>query len=168
MHNLEIERGKSIAISTDYAVKRISVGAPEILDVVAIGTKDIQLVAKSIGITNVLLWDTKGRPQAIIEVHVGTPYTHVERTIRRIMQNDSILVEGAGNAVILRGNVSSSVGLDQVLKLAHGMIEVGEGEDTPQVVNLIEVGGNHQVMLSVIVAEMSRKLKRSLVRTLPP
>jgi pilus assembly protein CpaC len=160
LHNLEIERGKSIAISTDYAVKRISVGAPEILDVVAIGTKDIQLVAKSIGITNVLLWDTKGRPQAIIEVHVGTPYTHVERTIRRIMHNDSILVEGAGNAVILRGNVSSSVGLDQVLKLAHGMIEVGEGEDTPQVVNLIEVGGNHQVMLSVIVAEMSRKLKR--------
>jgi pilus assembly protein CpaC len=40
------------------------------------------------------------------------------------------------------------------------MIEVGEGEDTPQVVNLIEVGGNHQVMLKVVIAEMSRSLTR--------
>jgi Flp pilus assembly secretin CpaC len=78
LHDLEIERGKSIAISTDYAVKRISVGAPEILDVVAIGNKDLQFVAKSIGITNVLFWDTQGRPQAVIEVHVGAPYMHVE------------------------------------------------------------------------------------------
>jgi pilus assembly protein CpaC len=159
LHDLEIERGKSISITTDYRVKRISVGAPEVLDVVALGSKDIQLVAKKVGITNVLLWDDKGRPQAVIEVHVGTPYTHIQRTLRRVMQNDSITVEGVGNAVVLRGNVSSDVVLDQAFKLADGMLGSSDGDEV-RIVNLLEVGGNHQVMLKVIIAEMSRKLTR--------
>jgi pilus assembly protein CpaC len=158
LHDLEIESGKSVGITTDYSVKRISVGDPEILDVVALGSKEFQLAAKAVGVTNVLFWDTKGRPQAVIEVHVGTPYTHIERALRRSLQNDSILVEGAGNALILRGSVSSDIALDQALKLAEGMIS--GNEKAPQIVNLIEVGGNHQVMLKVVIAEMSRTLKR--------
>jgi pilus assembly protein CpaC len=75
------------------------------------------------------------------------------------MQNDSITVEGVGNAVILRGNVSSDVVLDQALKLADGMIGRSDGDEV-RIVNLLEVGGNHQVMLKVIIAEMSRKLTR--------
>jgi len=158
LYDLEIERGKSVSITTDYTIKRISVGAPEILDVAALGSRDIQLVAKAVGITNVLLLDDKGRPQAVIEVHVGTPYTHIERSLRRLLNNDTILVEGAGNAIVLRGSVPSSVVLDQTLKLAHGII--GGSEDDARIVNLIEVGGNHQVMLKVVVAEMSRSLSR--------
>ena len=158
LHDLEIERGKSISITTEYAVKRISVGDAAILDVVALGERDIQLVAKSVGITNVLFLDGKGRPQAVIEVHVGTPYSHIERSLRRFLGNDTILVEGAGNAIVLRGNVPSSVVLDQALKLASGMI--GSEEKEVRIVSLLEVGGNHQVMLKVIIAEMSRSLSR--------
>ena len=158
LYDLEIERGKSVSITTEFTIKRISVGDPEILDVAALGSRDIQLVAKSVGITNVLLLDDKGRPQAVIEVHVGTPYTHIERSLRRVLDNDTISVEGAGNAIVLRGNIPSSIVLDQALKLAHGII--GEGENAARIVNLIEVGGNHQVMLKVVVAEMSRNLKR--------
>jgi pilus assembly protein CpaC len=160
LHDLEIERGKSVSITTDYAVKRISVGDPDVLDVVAISSKDIQLVAKSIGVTNVLFWDTKGRPQAVIEVHVGTPYSHIERSMRRFLNNDSISVEGAGNAVVLTGNVPSDIMLDQALKLVHGMITIDGEQEIPNIVNLIEVGGNHQVMLKVVVAEMSRSINR--------
>ncbi len=158
LHDLEIERGKSISITTDYAVKRISVGDAAILDVVALGDRDIQLVAKSVGITNVLFLDSKGRPQAVIEVHVGTPFSHIERSVQRLMNNDSIQVEGAGNAIILRGSVPSDVLLDQALKITEGML--GKNEEETRIVNLIEVGGNHQVMLKVVVAEMSRNLKR--------
>lgn len=158
LHDLEIERGKSISITTAYTVKRISVGDPAVLDVAALGNKDIQLVAKAVGITNVLFWDDKGRPQAVIEVQVGTPYTHIEKSLRRLLHNDTISAEGTGNAVVLSGNVSSSVILDQALKLAHGIVG-GEGDDT-RIINLIEVGGNHQVMLKVVIAEMSRSLNR--------
>ncbi len=158
VHDLQIEIGKSISLNTAYTVKRISIGNPDVVDVVALGPKDLQLVAKGIGVTNVLLWNDRGRPQAVIQVDVGTAYAHIERSLRRYLNSDTISVEGAGNAVILRGSVSSSVLLDQALKLAHGM--VGEKGDAARIVNLIEVGGNHQVMLKVIVAEMSRSLNR--------
>jgi pilus assembly protein CpaC len=158
LHDLEIERGKSVSVTTAYTIKRVSVGDPNVLDVAALGSRDIQLVAKSVGITNVLLLDDKGRPQAVIEVHVGTPYSHIQRSIRRLLNNDTILVEGVGNAIVLRGSVPSDVVLDQALKLADGML--GEGDKDVRVVNLIEVGGNHQVMLKVVVAEMSRSLSR--------
>jgi len=158
LHELHIEIGKSMSVGTAYSFKRISVGNPEILDVVAIGNKDVQLVAKGIGVTNVIIWDDKNRPQAVIDVTVDTPYTQIERTLNDFLQDDSITVEGAGKAVILKGNVPSSVMLDQTLKLAHGML--GANNNEIEVVNLIEVGGNHQVMLKVVVAEMSRSLNR--------
>jgi len=163
LHDLDMERGKSVSITTDYNIKRISVGEPKILDVAAIGGKDVQLVAKSVGITNVLFWDDKGQPQAVIEVHVGTPYTHIERALQQLLNNDTISVEGTGNAVVLRGSVPSDVALDQALKLTQGMIgdaKAKQGESAPKLVNLLEVGGNHQVMLKVIVAEMSRSVER--------
>ena len=158
LHDLQIERGKSISISTDYSVKRISVGNSSILDVVALGAKDIQVVAEAVGVTNLLLWDSNGRLQAVIEVDVGTPHSHVQRSLRNFLENDSISVEGAGNAIIIKGSVPSDVILDQTLKLVHGMI--GEKDDETRIVNLIEVGGNHQVMLEVVIAEMSRSLNR--------
>ena len=158
LHDLQIERGKSISISTDYSVNRISVGDSAILDVVALGAKNIQLVAKAVGVTNVLFWDNKGRLQAVIEVGVGTPYSHIQHSLRNFLQNDSISVEGAGNAIILKGSVPSDVVLDQALKLVQGMI--GERDEGTAIVNLIEVGGNHQVMLQVTIAEMSRSLSR--------
>jgi len=158
LHELAIESGKSMSLATDYKVKRISIGDPEVLDVVALGGRDFQLVAKSVGITNVLFLDNKGRPQAVIEVHVSTPYSHVESALRDMMSNDTISVESAGNAIVLRGSVSSSVGLDQALKIANAML--GEDAKEARIVNLIEVGSNHQVMLNVVVAEMSRRLKR--------
>jgi pilus assembly protein CpaC len=40
------------------------------------------------------------------------------------------------------------------------MIGDGQGESQVKIVNLIEVGGNHQVMLKVVIAEMSRTLGR--------
>lgn len=158
LHDLRIEQGKSISISTDYTVNRISVGDSAILDVVALGAKDIQLVAKAVGVTNVLFWDNKGRLQAVIEVDVGTPYSHIQHLLQRFLQNDSISVEGVGNAIILKGTVPSDVVLDQTLKLVHGVI--GERDEDTRIVNLIEVGGNHQVMLQVTIAEMSRSLNR--------
>ena len=36
----------------------------------------------------------------------------------------------------------------------------GERDEDTAIVNLIEVGGNHQVMLQVTIAEMSRSLTR--------
>ncbi len=157
-YSLALESGKSASIKTDFTVKRVSVGNPFVVEVVVLGGREIQLVSKGVGSTNLLIWDSNGRPQAVIGIEVGTAYTAVERALRHAFANESIEVSNAGNAVVLKGSVPSTVELEQALTLARAL--VGDGKDAPEVVNLLNVGGNHQVMLKVVVAEMSRTINR--------
>ncbi len=159
-YSLALESGKSASIKTDFTVKRVSVGNPFVVEVVVLGGREIQLVSKGVGSTNLLIWDSNGRPQAVIGIEVGTAYTAVERALRHAFANESIEVSNAGNAVVLQGSVPSTVELEQVLTLARALVGDGDDKDAPEVVNLLEVGGNHQVMLKVVVAEMSRTINR--------
>lgn len=157
LRQLELERGKSVFARTDYSVKRVSVGDPGILDVVVISPRELQFVAKAEGSTNVLIWDTQGRPQAAIDVHVGTAFSHLASELHRILDNEDISVESAGNAIVLKGTVPNAVAQEQALEVARSIIGDAEGK---KIVNLLEVGGRQQVMLEVVVAEMSRSVKR--------
>ena len=125
---LEMERGKSRFVRTAYAVKRVSVGDPEIVEVVVINTREFQLVAKNIGSTNVLVWDQSGRPKASIEVSVGTAYVHLERELQRILGNDAIQVESAGRSVVLKGSAPDALAAEHAMTLARAFM--GQGDDS--------------------------------------
>ncbi len=158
LHQIEIEHGKSVFLRADYTIKRVSVGNPEIVDVVVLSTREIQLVAKSVGGTNVILWDPGGRPQAAIDVHVGTVHSNLQSLLRKVLPGEDIQVESAGSGIALRGEATSAVAMDQALSVARAFL----GEDEKQLVNLIALADNQQVMLKVVVAEMSRSLEREL------
>ena len=109
MRLLEMERGKSVLLKTSYNVKRVSVGDPELLDVAVLSPREIQLVAKDVGATNVLIWDSRGRPQASIEVEIGNTQTYLQRELRRILGNDTLTVDSAGHATLLGGSVANAL-----------------------------------------------------------
>jgi pilus assembly protein CpaC len=157
LRHVEIERGTSRFVSTSYPVKRVSVGDPEILEVAILNPREFQLVAKSLGSTNVLVWDRSGRPMAAIDVLVGSPYSNLERQLQRLLENKNIFVEGAGEGVALKGTVSSALAVEQALDVTR--IFMGDA-DGARVVNLLQVGGNQQVMLKIVVAEMARSVSR--------
>jgi pilus assembly protein CpaC len=154
-----MEQGKSASISTDYGVKRVSVGHPEILDVVVLGTRQLQFVGKSAGATNVLLWDSKNRLQTVLDVHVGAPYSHIGSELRRVLANEQISLESAGKSLVLTGNVSNSLAMERALTVTRAFLP---DEEQSRVINLLEVGGGQQIMLEVVVAEMARSIRRSL------
>jgi len=156
--HLEIERGKSLFVRTDYTVRRVSVGDPETLDVVVLSPRELQFVAKKIGATNVVLWDPQGTPQAALDVHVGTPHSQVESEIQRVLGNPDVKVDSAGESIVLKGSVANALASEQAMTVARGFFP-GKQEN---VINLLEVGGDQQVMLEVVVAEMSRTLRREM------
>lgn len=157
VRTLDLERGKSVFVRTGYEVKRVSVGDPELLDVVVLSPRELQFVAKVPGSTNVLIWDTSGRPQASIEVQIGTPQTYLQRELRHLLGSPEIEVHDARSATVLRGRVASALAVEQATTIANAFVA---GDPNAQVVNLLEVGGNQQVMLKVVIAEMSRTLTR--------
>jgi pilus assembly protein CpaC len=156
---LEMEMGKSVFIETAYKAKRVSVGNPDILDIVALGSTEFQAVAKQIGTTNLLIWDASGRPQAAIDIHVGAPHSRLGSELRRILGSDDIQVESAGNGVVLKGSVPTVVEMEQALSVARAVLSE-DGAEAKKIVNLLQVRGHQQVMLEVVIAEMSKVVRR--------
>jgi pilus assembly protein CpaC len=158
--SLDLELGKSVFVRTGFGVKRVSVGDPEILDVVVLSTHEIQLVPKAIGETNLIIWERAGTPSSVIDVAVGTSFSTLERRLRAVLHADGIIVESVGNAVVLTGSVPSPVLAERAMAIAEAYFPKDEKKKGHTVVNSLEVGGNQQVMLEVIIAEMSRSLGR--------
>src|SRR5262245_45255901 len=158
LRQLAMEHGKSMFIKSGYAVKRVSVGNPQILDVVVLNSTELQLVAKAVGTTNLLVWDGSGRLQAAIDVHVSSAQSQLQAELRRILEVEDITVESTGHATVLKGSVPSAVKLEQALEVSKAYLGAAESEG--KIVNLLQVGGNQEVMLKVVVAEMSKTLSR--------
>jgi len=162
LRQLGMERGKSVFLKVGYPVKRVSVGSPEILDVVVLNSTELQLVAKAVGTTNLLVWDPSGKLQAAVDVYVSSAQSQLQSELRRILELDDITVESTGHATVLKGSVPSAVKLEQALEVSKAYL--GDGQDKQgsqgKIVNLLQVGGNQEVMLKVVIAEMSRRVGR--------
>src|SRR6185436_4557875 len=99
---------------TGYGVTRVAVGDPKVADVVVLQTSEIQIVAKEVGGTNVVIWGG-GQIMAAIDLHVGTPYSSIESAIHRVVEVGDVHVDTAGNAVVLTGSVPDAASVERVM-----------------------------------------------------
>lgn len=156
---VELERGKSVVLTTDFDLERVAVADPKTANLVMIDARTLQVVALAPGSTNLLLWDDRGTLQAALDVFVGITRSQVQIKLRELLGSQDLWVEMAGpETIVLRGTVARLEDRDRAEQLAKAFMS---SEDYG-VVNLIDVSGNHQVMLKVIMAEMSRSLSREL------
>ena len=176
LHQIFLDRGKSTLVRTHFDVERVAVGQPSVANVIVLGPRELQIVAQTIGETNLLLWSSGGRVEMALDLAVNPPHATLERELQRILENPMIEVDGIGASIILKGTVASPVEMDRALAVARAAIpretiradggaknetlSVEKGED--RIVNLLTVGGNQQVMIEVVVAEMNRTLRRRL------
>src|SRR4030043_473352 len=96
-------------------------------------------------------------PKRVISLlGIKNPSLQLKETLYKLLPDEKgVRVNTTQETVTLSGNVSNAANLSQVLTIA-------ESYYPKKVVNLLEVGGVHQVMLEVRVAEMSRSLTRRL------
>ena len=156
---IDLELGKSTFLQSDFNVKRVSVGDPGVLEVNVLSPREVQLVPVRIGATNVVLWDASGVPALVLDAQVGSSFTPIERRIGSVLGIDGVEVEGAGEAVVLKGTVPSPVHAERAVAIAEAYFPK---DAEKRVVNALEVGGNQQVMIEVVLAEMQRSLGRDL------
>ena len=159
--SLDLELGKSVFVRSGFDVRRVSVGDPTIVDVLVLSPREIQIVPKKIGETNMIVWERGGSPSVILDVSVGTSFTTLERRLGAVLETDAIRVESVGNAVVLTGTVPNPVLAERAMTVASAFFPKDD-QNARTVVNDIEVGGDQQVMIEVIVAEMSRAFGRRL------
>ena len=159
---LNLTVGKSTLLQSPTPVKRISIVSPEIADALVITPHQIHLLGKSPGVTNLTLWSGDNKVTAVVDIEVAPDLSRLKETLHKILPEEKeIKVTAAHDHLTLAGTVSSTTNLSQILTLAGPYAPLGD-EKKPKILNLMEVGGVHQVMLEVRVAEVSRSLLKRL------
>ena len=152
---LSLTVGKSIIIRSPDPVKRVSLVAPEIADAMVLTPHQIYLAGKAPGVTNLTLW-VDNSVSAVVDLEVSPDVSRLKELLHNTLPDEKdIKVTATNDNITLSGTISSTSNLSQVLALAEPFFP-------KKVINLLEVGGVHQVMLEVRVAEMSRSLMRRL------
>ena len=154
--SLDLTVGTSKIIETPKKFKRASLAEPEIADTIVLSTKQVYVTAKKIGTTTLTLWDQEGKVSNVLEVRVTPDVTRLKNQLHALLPNEpGIQVMASNEHITLGGSVTSAEALSQALILAEPFAP-------KKVVNLMQVGGVHQVMMEVKVAEMQRGILKRL------
>jgi pilus assembly protein CpaC len=171
---------KSRVVTLSTPAKRVSVGNPDIADVLIVGSGELYILGKDLGATNVLLWDRNDQLIAGISVAVTHDLDTLRKLLAATLPGEKIQVASAQRNLVLSGEVTSALKMDAAIQIARGFLqqaatakekimfreETGGGrpEDKKvgEVINLMTVGGAQEVMLQVRVAEVQRSAMKSL------
>ncbi len=179
--NFVVPLYKSRVMTLGAPAARISVGNPDIADILILRASQLYILGKDLGTTNVFLWDRSDVLIGAVEIEVTHDLQSLKKKLHDLLPNDAIEVHSAQRNIILSGKVSNVTNMEAALKIARGYFArftavesteftqetgggVGEGS-VGEVINLMAIGGVQQVMLEVKVAEISRtELRRLDVR----
>jgi pilus assembly protein CpaC len=164
--DLSIPLNKSSVIKMPKPVGRVSVANPELVDILVINSREVYMVGKKLGTTNMIAWDKNKRVLEIIGLQVTHDLAALKQKLHRFLPGEEIEVESSQESIVLSGEVSSPQKMSAALDLAKTFVgeqrQGGKGNNGSQVLNLLQIGGAQQVLLEVKVAEISRSLVRKL------
>jgi len=156
---LSVTVGRSMIVECPQNLKRVSIAAPETAEILTLTSRQIYLTGKEPGSTSLTLWKTDNSVMAIYDLEVLPDVVGLKEKIHALFPNEEgVRVSGATDAITLSGTVSSTTNMNQILALAGPYAPKQRDSKSSGVLNMMEVGGVHQVMLEVRVSEMSRSL----------
>ncbi len=145
---LIIARGTSQLVSIPARVERVSIGDPEVADVVVVSPQELLINARSLGTTTLFVWDVAdNRRSFTIEVTVDAPT--LQRQLQTLFPGENLAVTASGNLVIISGSVSGPFVRQRALEIAAGT--------GATVVDNLQVPPPRQILLNVRFAEVSQR-----------
>ncbi|GAA4879572.1 type II and III secretion system protein family protein [Ferrimonas pelagia] len=154
---------KSRTMGLDKAASRISVGNPEIADILLINPQELYILGRQLGSTNIMVWDGNDNLVDIIDIEITHDLNGLKEKLYRFLPEEEIQVHSSQGQLVIGGQVANLDKMNQALDLARGYaIAADNSDNTSTVLNMMSVGGGHQVMLEVTVTEVQRELARSL------
>ena len=171
---------KSRIVSLNAPASRISVGNPDIADIVIVQSSQLYVLGKDLGTTNILLWDRDDNLIGTLNIEVTHDLQSLKEKLYRLLPQDRIEVYSAQRNIVLSGQVSNIGNMNAAIRIAQGYFvqlaaatesetfELQQSSSTRddksvgEIINMMSVRGVHQVMLEVKVAEVKRTEIRNL------
>ena len=106
---IRVDAGKAQVIKLSNNATRVAVGDPRILDYILISSKQLYVIGKSIGTTNMILWYGNGE-SATLNVDVSYDLEHLRKMVARdLPQEKDIKIDASSGAIVLSGSVSNTL-----------------------------------------------------------
>jgi pilus assembly protein CpaC len=170
---------KSRVVTVDQPAGRVSVGNPDVADIVVISPTQMYILAKDVGTTNIIVWGRDNRMLGSINLEVSHDLEGLKSKLHQLLPGEAIEVYSAQRSIILKGRASNVEAMNAAVRIAEGYLaqvqtakkakqfeqeEQSRREDKSvgTVINLIDIGGAQQVMLEVKVAEIARSEVRRM------
>jgi len=173
---------KSGVMRLEEPAARISVGNPDVADILILRDTQLYVLGKDLGTTNVILWGRNDQLIGTVSVEVTHDLEALKRKLYELMPDEEIRVHSSQRNIILSGQVSNVTTMQAALSIALGYLaeintsienvqfeqspgnleETENRETSGNVINLLQIGGGQQVMLEVKVAEIARTELRSI------
>ena len=153
--SISVPQNKSRLVEIPGSAKKVSVGNPNVADILILRSNKIYVLGKQLGTTNVIVWDSRDRLITVLDVEVTHDLNALKAKLYEFMPNETIPVYSSQNKLVLSGQVSTA----EKIAMAEEIANTFTGENTG-IINMMTVSGSHQVMLEVTVAEVARTLVR--------
>ncbi|MGE3713323.1 MAG: type II and III secretion system protein family protein [Alphaproteobacteria bacterium] len=178
MQNIFVPVNRSSLIELPVAMDEILVANPDIADVHAHNPRNLTVVGKRKGQTNLRILDPKGRVVRDVNIVVGHDLPAIRRALRNFFPDEKIGVEMVNTSIALTGLVSSAYVVDKAVKIVEDFIHA-DGPNaanvrtesaaadsvalpSPEIMNMMQVASGQQVMLRVRVGELNREALKVL------
>ena len=152
---LQVPINKSQTLKVGQAFAKAVIGNEDVADVLPLSMSSVYVLGRSLGSTNLSLYDSKGALIAVVDIVVGPDAQGLKATLAQLMPTESVAISVSNGALVLSGTVSSASAAEKLMTIA-------ETYAPKRVVNMLGVGGVQQVLLEVKFSEMSRAVVKQL------
>ena len=150
---LEMNVNTSKVVDFPFDVPKMLVNNPDIVRVIPISPKSIQLSALRAGVTQVNVWDADGNVTTV-DVMILGDVGELDGTLKTLFPEASVRLRPLNSSLYISGYVPKAEMVTSISNVARDYF--------PNIINDLTVGGVQKVLLHVKVMEVSRTKLRTL------
>lgn len=148
--DLAVTVNRSTPIDISRPFKRIAVSQPSIADASPTSDHRLYVRGRTIGSTNILIYDNDGRLVEVIDVRVQHDLGAIRSDVAALFPGVSLDLRTVANRLHVRGDVPDDATSAEIIQIA-------ESYAPEAVINALKVTSPQQVMLEVRFVEASRE-----------
>lgn len=150
---LEMTVNSSKVVEFQFDVPRMSVNNQDLIRVVPLSPRSIQLFALRAGVTQLNIWDEKGAVTTLDLIILGD-VAELDLTLKSLFPDASLRLRPLASSLYISGFVPKAEMVQSITRVAQDYF--------PNIINDMQVGGVHKILLHVKVMEVSRTKVRAV------
>jgi pilus assembly protein CpaC len=120
--DMTLTLGKSTLLRLPEPVERFSIGNPAVADATVISERELYLLGKDLGTTNLIIW-SRGGQATVIDLNVTADPSLLEAELLRLLPGErEISVRSSADSIVLTGTVADAVKAAQAVEIAEAWV----------------------------------------------